>query len=52
VVINGSTKDLTENQWSDVNFVTATTSGAVAGTNTMKVYDVADNITTTTLTLV
>lgn len=46
VIINGVEKDLTDNKWSDVNFVKPGVFGAVAGDNTMVVYDVAGNTTT------
>ncbi|MEQ6901788.1 hypothetical protein [Nocardioides sp. YIM 152588] len=51
VVINGVTKDLTDNKWSDVNDIRPGVFGAVEGTNTMEVYDVAGNVTTVTFTL-
>ncbi|MBD8080230.1 amidase family protein [Cellulosimicrobium arenosum] len=44
-VINGTVKDLSDNAWSDVNFVKPGTFGAVAGLNTVEVYDVAGNVT-------
>lgn len=52
VVINGVEKDLTDNTWSDVNFVKPGVFGAVLGANTMEVYDVAGNVTTVEFTLV
>lgn len=51
VVINGVEKDLTDNAWSDVNFLQPGTFGAVAGENTMVVYDVAGNNSTYTFFL-
>lgn len=43
VEINGVEKDLTDSVWSDVNFVRPGTFGAVAGPNTLVVYDRAGN---------
>ncbi|KAA9084138.1 rhamnogalacturonan lyase family protein [Microbacterium radiodurans] len=43
VEINGVEKDLTDNVWSDVNFLRPGTYGAVRGTNTLVVYDRAGN---------
>ncbi len=51
VTINGKVKDLTNNAWSDVNFIEPGTFGAVVGVNTLVVYDVAGNTQTTTFTL-
>ena len=51
VVINGVVKDLSDNQWSDVNGVKPGVFGAVEGSNTMVTYDVAGNKTTTTFVL-
>ena len=51
VTINGTVKDLTNNAWSDVNFIKPGTFGAVRGANTLVVYDVAGNTQTTTFTL-
>ena len=51
VELNGKVKDLTDNIWSDVNFVKPGTFGAVQGENTLVVYDVAGNATTVTFTL-
>lgn len=51
VVLNGKTKDLTDNQWSDINFVTPPTFGAVKGANTLVVYDVEGNSKTYTFVL-
>lgn len=51
VTINGTVKDLTNNAWSDVNFIKPGTFGAVRGTNTLVVHDVAGNTQTTTFTL-
>lgn len=52
VVINGVVKDLTDNQWSDVNFIKPGVFGAVLGENTMEVHDVAGNVTTLEFLLV
>lgn len=46
VVLNGKVKDLTDNAWSDVNFVKPGTFGAVKGANTLVLHDVAGNTTT------
>ncbi|WP_298744178.1 Ig-like domain-containing protein [uncultured Microbacterium sp.] len=43
VEINGQTKDLSDNAWSDVNFVTPGVFGARSGQNTMIVFDRAGN---------
>ena len=51
VEINGVVKDLTDNVWSDVNFVKPGTFGARAGANTIVVFDVAGNTTTVNFTL-
>lgn len=51
VVINGIEKDLTNNKWSDVNFIKPGVFGAVSGVNTMVVYDVAGNSETYSFTL-
>jgi enterochelin esterase-like enzyme len=51
VVINGVTKDLTNNQWSDVNVIRPGENGAVAGANEMVVYDVVGNTSTVTFRL-
>lgn len=51
VTINGVVKDLTDNAWSDVNFVKPGTFGAVEGENTLVVFDVAGNTRTITFTL-
>lgn len=51
VTINGTVKNLTDNTWSDVNFVKPGTFGAVKGTNTLVVYDVAGNTSSFTFTL-
>lgn len=50
-VINGQTKDLTNNQWSDVNFIRPGQFGAVSGDNEMVVHDVVGNTSTYTFTL-
>lgn len=51
VVINGTVKDLTDNAWSDVNFIAPGVFGAVAGSNEMVVYDAAGNATSVVFTL-
>lgn len=51
VTLNGKVKDLSNNAWSDVNYVKPGTFGAVKGTNTLVVYDVAGNTETYTFTL-
>lgn len=51
VELNGVTKDLTNNAWSDVNYIKPGTFGGVTGPNTLVVYDLAGNTTTTTFTL-
>lgn len=51
VELNGKVKDLTNNAWSDVNFIKPPTFGAVRGVNTLVVFDVAGNSSTYTFTL-
>ncbi|GAA1919864.1 hypothetical protein GCM10009775_10580 [Microbacterium aoyamense] len=51
VVLNGKVKDLTNSQWSDLNYVKPGVFGAVEGVNTLVAYDVAGNTTTVTFTL-
>lgn len=51
VVINGQTKDLSNNAWSDVNFIRPGQFGAVSGENEMIVYDVAGNTSTAAFVL-
>ncbi|MET0449905.1 MAG: ExeM/NucH family extracellular endonuclease, partial [Aeromicrobium sp.] len=51
VTLNGKVKDLTNNTWSDVNFIKPGTFGGVRGLNTLVVYDVAGNSRTITFTL-
>lgn len=51
VSINGKVKDLSNNPWSDVNFLKPGTFGAVEGENTLVVYDVAGNTRTIVFTL-
>ena len=51
VTINGVEKDLTNNNWSDLNGVKPGVNGAVAGNNVLVVYDVAGNATTFTFVL-
>lgn len=50
-VLNGVVKDLTDNTWSDVNYVKPGVFGATQGLNTLVVHDVAGNTTTVTFTL-
>lgn len=49
--LNGLVKDLTDNPWSDLNFVKPGVFGANLGANTLVVYDVAGNSTTITFSL-
>ncbi len=51
VVLNGVVKDLSDNPWSDVNFIEPGTFGAVQGPNTLIVYDIAGNSSEYTFTL-
>ncbi|WP_202106906.1 hypothetical protein [Agromyces seonyuensis] len=51
VELNGVVKDLSNNAWSDVNFVKPGVFGAVLGANTLVVYDVAGNTSTLTFTV-
>ena len=51
VTLNGKVKDLTNNAWSDVNFIKPGTFGAVKGLNTLVIFDVAGNTQTITFTL-
>jgi beta-galactosidase len=51
VELNGKVKDLTDNQWSDVNFVRTGMLGAIRGQNTLRVYDVAGNVREVVFTL-
>ncbi|ANC32017.1 fibronectin type III domain-containing protein [Isoptericola dokdonensis] len=51
VVLNGVPKDLSDNAWSDVNFVRPGVFGAKAGANTLVVHDVAGNTRTYEFTL-
>ncbi|GAA1503947.1 hypothetical protein BJ978_000314 [Agromyces terreus] len=46
VVLNGKVKDLSNNAWSDVNFIKPGVFGAVQGANTLVVHDVAGNTST------
>ena len=43
--VNGVLKDLTDDRWSDLNFVKSGAFGAVKGENTLQVLDVAGNTT-------
>ncbi|MET0886681.1 MAG: Ig-like domain-containing protein [Mycetocola sp.] len=51
VELNGKVKDLTNNPWSDVNYVKPGVFGGVKGANTLVVFDVAGNTQTYTFTL-
>lgn len=51
LTLNGVEKNLTDNAWSDLNFITPGAFGAVAGENTLVVYDVAGNAQTIVFTL-
>ncbi|WP_312854873.1 M14 family zinc carboxypeptidase [Agromyces agglutinans] len=51
VELNGVVKDLSNNAWSDVNFIKPGVFGAVQGANTLVVFDVAGNAQTVTFTL-
>lgn len=51
VELNGKAKDLTDNRWSDINFIKPPRFGAVKGENTLTVYDVAGNSETYTFIL-
>ena len=46
VTINGVVKDLTDNDWSDVNDIVPGTYGAIEGKNTLVAYDTLGNTTT------
>ncbi|GAA1522040.1 hypothetical protein BJ978_001682 [Agromyces terreus] len=49
--LNGVAKDLTDNTWSDLNGVKPGAFGGKAGSNELKVYDVAGNVTTLSFVL-
>ncbi|WP_418275242.1 glycosyl hydrolase family 95 catalytic domain-containing protein [Isoptericola jiangsuensis] len=51
VEVNGAVKDLSDDRWSDVNFLTPGTFGAVQGENVLRVFDVAGNSSTVEFTL-
>lgn len=51
IIINGTEKDLTDNQWSDHNFVAIGQNGGIEGENTITLVDVAGNETTYTFFL-
>nr|WP_236778836.1 M14 family zinc carboxypeptidase [Agromyces seonyuensis] len=51
VELNGVVKNLTDNVWSDVNFIKPGVFGAVQGENTLVVFDVAGNAKTYTFIL-
>ncbi|MBR7742033.1 hypothetical protein KC207_01835 [Phycicoccus sp. BSK3Z-2] len=46
VSVNGTVKNLSDNVWSDLNFVRPGVFGALEGENTLEVFDVAGNVTT------
>ncbi|WP_430785363.1 discoidin domain-containing protein [Actinoplanes sp. G11-F43] len=50
-VLNGKVKDLTDNKWSDLNFVKPGVFGAIQGPNKLAVYDRAGNVTIVEFTL-
>lgn len=52
LTLNGVVKDLTDNAWSDLNGVKPGAFGAVAGANTLVVYDLAGNAQTIEFVLV
>lgn len=49
--VNGHVIDLSNNQWSDLNNISVGSMFGVLGANTVKVYDVAGNVTTVSFTL-
>lgn len=49
--MNGVVKDLSNNTWSDLNYVTPGAFGAVRGANTLVVHDAAGNTETVSFTL-
>ncbi|MBO3103900.1 hypothetical protein [Cellulomonas fengjieae] len=51
VELNGTVKDLVDNVWSDLNHVVPGAFGAVEGSNTLVVHDVAGNSATLTFVL-
>ncbi|WP_251050592.1 MULTISPECIES: endo-beta-N-acetylglucosaminidase H [unclassified Microbacterium] len=51
LTLNGVPKDLTDDEWSDLNFVKPGAFGAVLGENTLEVADVAGNVTEVVFTL-
>ncbi|GAB2852586.1 hypothetical protein GCM10022221_60020 [Actinocorallia aurea] len=51
VVLNGKVKDLTDNPWSDVDFIRPGVFGAVQGENALVLHDVAGNTQTVTFIL-
>ncbi|WP_211220916.1 glycosyl hydrolase [Nocardioides insulae] len=51
VELNGVTKDLVDDTWSDLNAITPRTFGSVKGLNTLVVHDVAGNTETYTFIL-
>ncbi|MET0909342.1 MAG: bifunctional UDP-sugar hydrolase/5'-nucleotidase [Ilumatobacteraceae bacterium] len=52
LTLNGKEKDLTDNAWSDLNFVKPGAFGGKLGANELKVYDIAGNVTTLSFTIV
>ncbi|MBQ2938329.1 MAG: hypothetical protein IJE05_05600 [Clostridia bacterium] len=51
IIINGTEKDLTDNKWSDHNFVSIGKNGGIEGENTITLVDVVGNETTYTFFL-
>ena len=51
IILNGATKDLSDNAWSDLNNVKPGVFGAKEGENTLLVYDIVGNVFTYTFTL-
>ncbi|WP_051217681.1 family 78 glycoside hydrolase catalytic domain [Nocardioides insulae] len=49
--LNGTVKDLSNNTWSDLNYIQPGRYGAHQGTNTLTIHDLAGNTTTYTFTL-
>ena len=51
ITLNGVTKDLSDNAWSDLNYVVPGQFGAVRGINTLVIFDLAGNTSSHTFTL-
>jgi len=51
VALNGTKRNLSDNNWSDINFIRPGRYGATVGENTLVVYDDAGSSTTVTFTL-